>query len=68
MNPEQIQAVRSYVAACDDPAASLGATYGNMRRALQGWPAVARLVVEQHEEIERLRGVLATIKRRRQTK
>lgn len=54
MTPEQVEALRAYVTALGDPASGLSEPYGRMRSAIGGgWPAVARLLLAQHDKIER---------------
>ena len=55
LTPEQLNAVRAYVTACDDPNSEISAPYGRLRRAIRWWSEVARLLLAQHDEVARLR-------------
>ena len=55
LTEEQLEAVRAYVTACEDPNSGLSAPYGRLRRAIGGWSEVARLLLAQHDEVARLR-------------
>ena len=54
----QADALRGYVDALADVACSTDVPYGRMRKAVGGWRAVARLLLDQHDEIARLRAEL----------